>query len=111
MFYAPGFDPYLIMAQILCLQSLLYLGMGMSLSVLTGIAGDAMATVSLRQLFSADAIRLSFTSGWIPMVAYMLNAVFGCAWRGGRAGGESAYHRSPHVLCSAFQGTCAVHHH
>mmetsp|Transcript_24091 Transcript_24091/g.80975 ORF Transcript_24091/g.80975 Transcript_24091/m.80975 type:complete len:168 (-) Transcript_24091:1820-2323(-) len=76
MFYAPGFDPYLIVAQIVCLQSLLYLNMGLCLCLLTGLTGN-LSSVSLRSLFAGDAIRLSFASGWIPMVVYFVNALFG----------------------------------
>lgn len=77
MFYAPGFDPYLILAQISCMQSALYLSFGLWLVVLTVLSGNSLASISLRQVFSHNAMRVSFTNGWIPIVAYLLNAFFG----------------------------------
>mmetsp|Transcript_2244 Transcript_2244/g.6803 ORF Transcript_2244/g.6803 Transcript_2244/m.6803 type:complete len:173 (-) Transcript_2244:324-842(-) len=77
MFYAPGFDPVLIVAQIVCLQCALYLDLGLWLSILTALTGNALTRVSLSSLFSYSAIRLSFAGGWIPLVAYILNAVVG----------------------------------
>lgn len=79
MFYAPGFDPYLIVYQIMCVQSLMYLDLGVWVCVLTALTGTPLHAVSLRQLFSHNAVRLAFATGWIPFVAYIINAVVGCA--------------------------------
>jgi hypothetical protein len=79
MFYAPGFDPLLVVYQILCVQSLMYLDLGLWVCILTALTGTPLHTVSLRQLFSHNACRLSFATGWIPLAAYIINAVVGCA--------------------------------
>jgi hypothetical protein len=79
MFYAPGFDPYLIIYQILCVQSLMYLDLGLWICIITALTGSPLHLISLRQIFSHNAVRLAFATGWIPFVAYVLNAGIGCA--------------------------------
>jgi len=103
-FYAPGFDPVLIISQIAALQarrvaapraglqrhsptlprspadqSLLYMSLGLWLVLLNGLAGSSPASISLRHLFSPDVISISYAGGWITIVALFLNAVAGCA--------------------------------
>lgn len=78
MFYAPGFDPFLILAQIACMQSALYLSLGIWLVILTALSGSPISSISLRHMFSDSAMRLSFTNGWVPMVASLINAASGC---------------------------------
>lgn len=98
MFYAPGFDPYLIVYQILCVQTLMYLDLGLWVCILTALTGTPLHAVSLRQLFSHNAVRLAFATGWIPFVAYIINAGVGCAlaarasrWHMLRARAQSFY--------------------
>lgn len=77
MFYAPGFDPYLITFQIMCVQSLMYLDIGLWICLLTGLSGSPMHLISLRQIFSHDAVRLSVATGWVTFIAFILNASVG----------------------------------
>lgn len=77
MFYAPGFDPALIIAQIVAMQSLLYLDLVLWLCVLRGLAGADISSIGLEQIFSPRTISVSYTGGWIAIVALFLNSLAG----------------------------------
>ena len=78
-FYAPGFDPLLIVSQIAAMQALLYLNLGLWLLVLNGLAGSNLSSIGLRHLFSPDSISISYAGGWVTILALFLNAVAGQA--------------------------------
>jgi hypothetical protein len=76
-FYAPGFDPALIVGQIVAMQSLIYLSLGVWLLLLNGLAGRALTSAGLEQFFSHHAIKLSYTGGWVTIAAFFFNALAG----------------------------------
>ena len=78
-FYAPGFDPLLIVSQIAAMQALLYLNLGLWLLVLNGLAGSNLSSIGLRHLFSPDSISISYAGGWVTILALFLNAIAGQA--------------------------------
>jgi len=75
--YAPGFDPLLIISQIVAMQSLMYLDLGLWMLVLNGLSGSPAAAIGLEHFFSHRSIRLSSTGGWISIVAFFLNSLAG----------------------------------
>ena len=74
---ASGFDPAFIMAQIVALQALLYLDLGLWMMVLNALAGSHISTIGMCHFFSHRSIQLSFTGGWITMVAFFFNSLAG----------------------------------
>lgn len=100
MFYAPGFDPYLIIYQILCVQALMYLDLGLWVCILAALAGTPMHAVSLRQLFSHSAVQLGLATGWIPFTAYIINAGVGCALAASGAPVRAVPVRAPLTPCA-----------
>lgn len=76
-FYAATFDPALIISQIVAMQSLIYLDLGLWLLVLNGLAGRPASTIGLGQFFSHRSIRLSSPGGWMSIAAVFLNALAG----------------------------------
>ena len=71
----PGFDPALIVAQIIAMQSLSYVSLGVWLMLLNGLAGRSVTSVGLEVFFSHRTIRLSYTGGWVSIAAFFLNAI------------------------------------
>ena len=76
-YFAAGFDPVMIVAQICAMQALLYLGLGAWLLLLNGLAGRPATAVGLEQVFSAKALRMSQPGGVAALVAFFLNALAG----------------------------------
>ena len=76
-YFAAGFDPVMIVAQICAMQALLYLGLGAWLLLLNGLAGRPATAVGLEQVFSAKALRMSQPGGVVALVAFFLNALAG----------------------------------
>ena len=77
MFYVQGFDPALIISQIVSMQTLLYMHLGLWLCVLTALGGSDVSSLSLGNFFSSSAMSISFAGGWIAIIAFFLNALAG----------------------------------
>jgi hypothetical protein len=75
-----GFDPKLVSGQIVAVQSLGYVGLGMWLLLLNGLAGRPASAVGLGQFFSHRALRLSHPGSWATISAFLLNALAGGAF-------------------------------
>merc|ERR1712194_275923 len=65
-FYVQGFDPALIISQIVSMQTLLYMHLGLWLCVLTALGGSNVTSLSLGNFFSSSA-----------MIAFFFNALAG----------------------------------
>ena len=76
-FYPAEFDPKLILSQIGLVQSLVYIGSGLWLLLLNGLAGRPASSIGLGQMFSYKAIGLSHSGGWISIIAAFLNSLIG----------------------------------
>jgi len=76
-FYSYVWDPRLILSQILTLQCLFYLCLGLLLFVLDSISGHSL---TLEQIFSSDSINTHHASGWITIAATLINALFGAVF-------------------------------
>ena len=77
-FYAPAnFDPALIIAQIVAVQSLMYMDLGVWMLLLNALAGRPVTSIGLELFFSHRSIRLSYTGGWTSIAAMFLNALAG----------------------------------
>ena len=72
-FYAPGFDPLLILAQIAALQATWYLTYGAWTLLFHALAGKATPNLGLHHLFDAQ----NFNVGWTQTAAFSLNAITG----------------------------------
>ena len=77
MYYVQGFDPALIISQIVSMQALLYMHLGLWLCVLTALGGSEVSSLSLGNFFSSSAMSISFAGGWIAIIACFLNALAG----------------------------------
>ena len=69
MYYVQGFDPALIISQIVSMQALLYRHLGLWLCVLTALGGSEVSSLSLGNFFSSSAMSISFAGGWIAIIA------------------------------------------
>lgn len=75
MFYgAVVWDPWLIVAQIACLQCLYYLSLGMFLTVLVG---TRVSRLSLVYFFDFATVSISTVTGWCVIVSMLLSSVAG----------------------------------
>ncbi|KAL2234744.1 UNVERIFIED_CONTAM: Protein SYS1 [Sesamum indicum] len=75
MFYgAVAWDPWLIVAQIVCLQCLYYLSLGVFLSILVGPRASKM---SLVYFFDFATVTASTAVGWCVMASIFLSSVAG----------------------------------
>lgn len=75
MFYgAVVWDPLLIVCQIVCLQCLYYLVLGLIMSVLVG---TRVSRISLFYLFDYSALTVSTVTGWCVTVSFFLSALAG----------------------------------
>mmetsp|Transcript_30817 Transcript_30817/g.49849 ORF Transcript_30817/g.49849 Transcript_30817/m.49849 type:complete len:186 (+) Transcript_30817:110-667(+) len=75
MFYGQTvFDPQLIILQIICMQSLHYISLGICLTVLDSFFGHA---IGLEQFFSYQVFRLKDTRGILTIAAHIVNAIAG----------------------------------
>lgn len=72
-----AFDPQLIVAQIVAMQSLTYISLGAWMLLLNGLAGRSISSVGLEHIFSHHTLRLSYTGGWVSVAAFFFNAIAG----------------------------------
>eukprot|EP00271_Cylindrocystis_brebissonii_P019398 TRINITY_DN587_c0_g2_i1.p1 TRINITY_DN587_c0_g2~~TRINITY_DN587_c0_g2_i1.p1 ORF type:complete len:170 (-),score=18.23 TRINITY_DN587_c0_g2_i1:1366-1875(-) len=78
MFYGTlVWDPWLIVAQIACLQCLFYLSLGTLLWLFVGTHVDDF---TLKFFFDFNAITARTFTGWCTMLAYVLNATVGAVF-------------------------------
>ncbi|MQM21215.1 hypothetical protein Taro_054250 [Colocasia esculenta] len=76
MFYGVVvWDPWLIVSQIVCLQSLYYLTLGFLMSMLVG---TRVSRMSLVYFFDYCTLTASTATGWCAIVSYLLSALAGC---------------------------------
>lgn len=75
MFYgAVAWDPWLIVAQIVCLQCLYYLSLGLFLSILVG---PRVSKMSLVYFFDFATVTASTATGWCVMASNFLSSIAG----------------------------------
>lgn len=75
MFYgAVVWDPWLIVAQILCIQCLYYITLGIFLAILVG---TRVSRMSLANYFVYATVTASTVTGWCVIASFMLSAVAG----------------------------------
>uniref|UniRef100_A0A7S0LSX1 Uncharacterized protein n=1 Tax=Coccolithus braarudii TaxID=221442 RepID=A0A7S0LSX1_9EUKA len=79
-FQPRGFDPVLISAQIVAMQTLLYMSLGLWLLLLTGLSGGNTSELNLDLFFSYSSVSLFLTGGWRLAAAFLLNAVAGACF-------------------------------
>lgn len=78
MFYGAGvWDPWLIVAQIVCLQCLYYVTLGILLSILVG---SRVSRMSLLYFFDYSALTTSTVTGWFAIASFLLSAIAGAAY-------------------------------
>ncbi|KAL3633034.1 hypothetical protein CASFOL_026018 [Castilleja foliolosa] len=76
MFYGTAaWDPWLIVAQIVCLQCVYYLTLGVLLSILVG---TRVSKMSLVYFFDFATVTASTVTGWCVMASILLSSVAGC---------------------------------
>lgn len=75
MFYgAVVWDPWLIVAQIVCLQCMYYITLGLLLSLLVG---TRVSRMSLVYFFDYVTISTSTVTGWSVVASFLLSSVAG----------------------------------
>ncbi|VAH77301.1 unnamed protein product [Triticum turgidum subsp. durum] len=73
MFYgAMVWDPWLIVAQIVCLQCLYYLGLGLFMALLVG---TRVPRLTLLYLFDFATLTPRTTTGWCAIASFLLAAI------------------------------------
>ncbi|XP_077211774.1 structural molecules protein isoform X2 [Tasmannia lanceolata] len=78
MFYgALVWDPWLIVAQIVCLQCLYYITLGLFLSILVGARVSRM---SLIYFFDYSTLNAATVTGWCAIFSCLLSAVAGAGY-------------------------------
>ncbi|KAK8608469.1 hypothetical protein V6N13_023892 [Hibiscus sabdariffa] len=78
MFYgAVVWDPWLIVAQILCLQYLYYLTLGVFLSFLVG---TRVSRMSLVYFFDFATVTTSTVTGWCVTTSFLLSSIAGAGY-------------------------------
>ncbi|XP_054783560.1 uncharacterized protein LOC129290702 [Prosopis cineraria] len=78
MFYGvAAWDPWLIIAQIVCLQCLYYITLGLFLAILVG---TRVSWLSLVYFFDYATITTSTVSGWCVIASLLLSSVAGAAY-------------------------------
>ncbi|XP_058111374.1 uncharacterized protein LOC131254669 [Magnolia sinica] len=78
MFYgAVVWDPWLIVGQIVCLQCLYYLTLGVFLSILVGFRVSRM---SLIYFFDYSTLTASTITGWCAIASFILSALAGASY-------------------------------
>ncbi|XP_030464620.1 uncharacterized protein LOC115684064 [Syzygium oleosum] len=78
MFYgAVVWDPWLIVAQIVCLQCLYYLTLGLFLSLLVG---TRVSRMSLVYFFDFAAVTTATVTGWSVIASFVLAAIAGAGY-------------------------------
>ncbi|CAL1377933.1 unnamed protein product [Linum trigynum] len=75
MFYGSiVWDPWLIVAQIVCLQCLYYLTLGFFLSV---FVGTRVSRLSLVYFFDFVTVTASSVTGWCVIASFLLSSLAG----------------------------------
>ncbi|KAF7814294.1 protein SYS1-like protein [Senna tora] len=75
MFYgAVVWDPWLIVAQIVCLQCLYYITLGFFLAILVG---TRVSRLSLVYFFDYVTITTSTVTGWCVIASFLLSSIAG----------------------------------
>lgn len=75
MFYgAVVWDPWLIVAQIVCLQCLYYLTLGILLATLVG---TRVSRISLVYFFDYATLTVSTATGWCVIASFLLSSLAG----------------------------------
>lgn len=75
MFYgAVVWDPWLIVAQILCLQCLYYLTLGIFMA---GLVGTRVSRISLVYFFDYASVTVSTITGWCVITSFILSSIAG----------------------------------
>jgi hypothetical protein len=78
MFYgAMIWDPWLILAQIVCIQSLYYLSLGIFLWV---FVGTQVPELTLKYFFNHTLVTGASVVGWSIIAAFIVNALCGAAY-------------------------------
>ncbi|KAJ7951803.1 Protein SYS1 like [Quillaja saponaria] len=78
MFYgAAVWDPWLIVAQIVCLQCLYYLTLGAFLGILVG---TRVSRMSLVYFFDYATITTSTVTGWFVIASFLLSSLAGAGY-------------------------------
>ncbi|KAI9076310.1 hypothetical protein K1719_041735 [Acacia pycnantha] len=78
MFYrAAVWDPWLIVAQIVCLQCLYYITLGVFLSILVG---TRVSRLSLVYFFDYVTITASTVTGWCVIASFLLSSFAGSVY-------------------------------
>ncbi|KAH7547309.1 hypothetical protein FEM48_Zijuj01G0296100 [Ziziphus jujuba var. spinosa] len=78
MFYgATVWDPWLIVAQIFCLQCLYYLTLGLLLSILVG---SRVSRMSLVYFFDYATVSASTVTGWCVIASFLLSSFAGAGY-------------------------------
>ncbi|VAH61440.1 hypothetical protein VPH35_044582 [Triticum aestivum] len=78
MFYgAMVWDPWLIVAQIVCLQCLYYLGLGLFMALLVG---TRVPRLTLLYLFDFATLTPRTTTGWCAIASFLLAAIAGAGF-------------------------------
>ncbi|CAH2080428.1 unnamed protein product [Thlaspi arvense] len=73
MFYGPvAWDPWLILAQIVCLQCLYYLTLGVFMTLLVG---TRVSRLSLVYFFDYATVAASIVTGWCVIAAFLLSSL------------------------------------
>ncbi|KAI3671562.1 hypothetical protein L1987_87301 [Smallanthus sonchifolius] len=78
MFYGSVvWDPWLIVAQIVCIQCLYYLTLGVFMTVLVG---TRVSRMSLVYFFDYATITLSTVTGWCVIASFVLSSIAGAGF-------------------------------
>ncbi|XP_051119168.1 uncharacterized protein LOC127243276 isoform X2 [Andrographis paniculata] len=78
MFYgAVAWDPWLIVAQIVCLQCLYYITLGSLMSILVG---PRVSRMSLAYFFDFATVTASTVTGWCIIASFFLSSIVGAGF-------------------------------
>ncbi|XP_071711628.1 uncharacterized protein [Rutidosis leptorrhynchoides] len=78
MFYGSVvWDPWLIVAQIVCIQCLYYLTLGVFMAILVG---TRVSRMSLVYFFDYATITLSTVTGWCVIASFLLSSIAGAVF-------------------------------
>uniref|UniRef100_A0A7I4BBY4 Uncharacterized protein n=1 Tax=Physcomitrium patens TaxID=3218 RepID=A0A7I4BBY4_PHYPA len=78
MFYgAMIWDPWLILAQIVCIQSLYYMSLGI---FLWAFVGTQVPELTLKYFFNHSLVTGASVVGWSVIAAYIVNSLCGFLW-------------------------------
>lgn len=78
MFYGSVvWDPWLIVAQIVCIQCLYYLTLGVFMAI---IVGPRVSKMSLVYFFDYATVTLSTVTGWSVIASFLLSSIVGAGF-------------------------------